>query len=444
MFGAICGDIIGSVYEFNNIKTKDFPLFSEGCDFTDDTVMTIAVAVALHEYRENHSLTSFRDQVAEQMRYLGNKYPGRGYGGRFARWLSDPSMPAYNSLGNGSAMRVSPVAWAAGSLEEAEMLAEASAEPTHNHPEGIKGAKAVAAAIYMGRIRRSKKEIREYIEENYYPLDFTLDEIRDSYQFDETCPGSVPQAIVAFLESEDYEDAVRNAVSIGGDSDTIAAIAGSIAEAFYEEVPAEIKKQALSYLDDELKGYCSLFLSECEQVVDRSVEDTMRDYLISTLHSLAAAAAERGWLKNENEIQYIQTLWETGQRFVAYWVSNPNFVEHYGDNIRSMYYNISTVSLLAGMYYALSYHIDSETFDADAIFRELFTGDIFDTVAGVVTFDLSELQEYVNEQYRDIYLAIADFDPDQDTLEKMLYQEACAFFHIGCSIELHDLGAGLN
>lgn len=443
MFGAIVGDIVGSMYEFNNIKTKDFPLFGDKCDFTDDTVMTVAIANALHTYREQKSLSAFRDEAASQMRTLGRRYPGRGYGGRFARWLEDDGMGAYNSYGNGSAMRVAPAAWAAGSIEEAEMLARASAEPTHNHPEGIKGAEAVAAAIYMGRIRKSKREIRDYIEEKYYKLDFTLDEIRPGYGFDETCQGSVPQAIEAFLESEDFEDAIRNAVSIGGDSDTIAAITGSIAEAFYGEVPSDIKHRAMSYLSEELRACCGIFAAECGDDEQPEAE-VMGEFLTNILHAFGQAAADRGWLSSRDEIIYVRELWETGQRFVAYWLGNSSFVEHYGGDDRDMYYNISTISLLSGLYYALSYNIDNESFDADDVFRELFSGSIFDVVAGAVSFEMDELQEFINEQYKEMYTLIRSFEPDGDTLQKLLYQGACAFFQIGCSMELHDLGAGIG
>lgn len=441
MFGAICGDIIGSRFEHHNIKTKEFELKDPSCRFTDDTVMTIAVANALHTYRENRSLSQFKTEVASQMRYLGNKYPHAGYGGRFAAWLRDETMGPYQSFGNGSAMRVSPVAWVAGSVEEAEMLAQASAEPTHDHPEGIKGAKAIAVCIYLARLQKDKREIRQYIEDNYYPLDFSLDEIRDDYVFDVTCQGSVPQAIVAFLESDSYEDAVRNAISIGGDSDTIAAMAGSIAEAFYGSVPSDIRSWAISKLDDTLKAFCSIFLTESEGDHPQEVQ-VMGEFLTNTLHTLAGAAAKRGWLRDATEIIYVQDLWETGQRFVAYWMANPEFAAHYDGNSRAMFYNISTVSLLAGIYYALDYNIDADSFDADRIFGELFHGNIYDTVAGVSSIDLSDLQNFVNEQYRDLDILIGNYEPDDDTREKLLYQVACAFFQIGCSIELHDLGAG--
>ena len=258
MFGAICGDIIGSRFEAHNIKTKDFELMHPDCCFTDDTVMTIAIANALHTYRENRSLSQFKEEVASQMRYLGTKYPNAGYGGRFYHWIHDPTMGPYQSFGNGSAMRVSPVAWVAGSIEEAEMLAQASAEPTHDHPEGIKGAKAIAAAIYLARLQKSKREIREYIEEHYYPLDFSLDEIREDYTFDVTCQGSVPQAFMALFESVGFEDAIRNAVSIGGDSDTIAAIAGGMAEAFYG-IPDPVRIRGLSFLNPMLREILEAF-----------------------------------------------------------------------------------------------------------------------------------------------------------------------------------------
>lgn len=233
MYGAIIGDIVGSKYEFDNIKTKDFPLFSPGCDFTDDSLMTIAVAKALIRAREEQA--GFRDVLVEEMQELGRKYPHPqgGYGGRFAGWLRSRNPEPYYSFGNGSAMRVSPCGLYAVTLEEALALAEASAAVTHDHPEGIKGAQATAAAIFLARVGKSKEEIRDYIQENFYPLDRSLDEIRPVYRFNETCQGTVPEAITAFLESDSFEDAIRNAISIGGDSDTIGAITGAIAWSFY-------------------------------------------------------------------------------------------------------------------------------------------------------------------------------------------------------------------
>lgn len=236
MIGAIAGDIIGSVYEFNNIKTKDFPLFTRGSTYTDDTIMTAAVAKALLQSRDNHA--DFRTLLIEEMQSFGRRYPNPmgGYGANFAKWLTSPNPSPYNSYGNSSAMRVSPCGYIAVSLAEALSLAKASAEVTHNHPEGIKGAQAVAGAIFLALNDKDKDEIASFIKKNFYDLDFTLDEIRPSYQFNGSCQGTVPQAIVAFLESTSFEDAIRNAVSLGGDSDTLAAITGSIAYAYYSDI----------------------------------------------------------------------------------------------------------------------------------------------------------------------------------------------------------------
>lgn len=253
MLGAILGDIVGSKYEFDNIKTKEFPFVSRGCTFTDDTVMTIAVARAV--MRMHKEGCDFTKAVVEEMKLLGNEYIRVGYGGRFYLWLKSDSPRPYNSYGNGSAMRVSPCGLYAKNLEEALKLAKESAEVTHNHPEGIKGAQAVAAAIYLAKSKKSKEEIAGYIRENFYPMEETLDEIRPYYDFNESCQGSVPQAITAFLESKSFEDAIRNAVSIGGDSDTIAAITGSIALAFYRNESEEWKDYA-----DALKALAKIFL----------------------------------------------------------------------------------------------------------------------------------------------------------------------------------------
>lgn len=245
MIGAIIGDIVGSVYEWNNIKTKDFPPFSSGCFFTDDTVMTLAIAEGLMNGGGPE------DFIAAMKKY-GRLYPDSGYGGRFGSWLFSDGINPYNSWGNGSAMRVSPVAWAFDILSEVEKYAEISAAVTHNHPEGIKGAQATAAAIFLARKGKTKEEIKAYIENKYgYNLNRSLDEIRPNYRFNESCQETVPEAIIAFLESVDFEDAIRNAISLGGDSDTLAAITGSIAEAAYG-IPKDIKEKALSILDQGL------------------------------------------------------------------------------------------------------------------------------------------------------------------------------------------------
>ena len=250
MTGAIIGDVIGSRFEFDNFKSKEFELFDSECDFTDDSVMTIAIAKTLTHYDTIDDIEEFKMRLINVLHEVGVQYPNCGYGGRFWEWMMHGGTEPYNSYGNGSAMRVSPVAWFASSLEECEKLAAATAEITHNHPEGIKGAVSVAGAIYLARESKSMDEIKEYVS-RFYTIDFTLDEIREDYDFYEICQKSVPQAFEAFFESTSFEDTIRNAISIGGDSDTIAAIAGSVAEAYYG-VDEDIKETALSYLDDYL------------------------------------------------------------------------------------------------------------------------------------------------------------------------------------------------
>lgn len=250
MIGAIIGDIVGSRFEFDNHKTKNFEFFTDECDFTDDSVMTLAVAKSLIDYEKIEDYEGYKKELVKVMHEVGMNYPSCGYGGRFYVWMMDNHTEPYNSYGNGSAMRVSPVAWFAQSLEECEKLASATAEVSHNHPEGVKGAVAVAGSIFLARMGKTKEEIEEYVSQ-YYTIDFTLDEIRGTYDFYEICQRSVPQALEAFFESTSFEDAIRNAISIGGDSDTIAAMAGAIAEAFYG-IDEDTKESALSYLDMEL------------------------------------------------------------------------------------------------------------------------------------------------------------------------------------------------
>jgi len=243
--GAIAGDMIGSVYEFRPIKEMDFPLFLDYSKFTDDTVMTVANADWL--------LTG--DSLLGIMQDYGNRYPHAGYGGMFRSWLREDEPKPYNSFGNGSAMRVSPIGWAFDSLEETLDAAKRSAEVTHNHPEGIKGAQATAACVFLARTGKSKQEIKEYVESTFgYNLCRTCDEIRPNYHFDVTCQGSVPESIIAFLESTDFESAVRLAVSLGGDADTMGAITGGIAEAYYGGVPKHIRKEVLKRLPNEFIG----------------------------------------------------------------------------------------------------------------------------------------------------------------------------------------------
>src|SRR5262245_1638426 len=245
MLGAIAGDVIGSVHEGSGTKTKEFPLFTPDSRFTDDTVLTVAVA---------DCLLHGRDYVDGLHEYF-HAYPAAGYGGTFFLWAGHRRRQPYQSWGNGSAMRVSPVAYAATTLEEVLAEARRSAAVTHDHEQGVRGAQAAAAAVFLARTGAGKDEIRRYTEEQFgYFLDERLDDIRPTYHFDVSCQGSVPQSILAFLESDGFEDAVRNAISLGGDADTMACIAGAIAEPFYGGVPPHIAGPALALLDDRLRG----------------------------------------------------------------------------------------------------------------------------------------------------------------------------------------------
>ena len=261
LYGAIFGDMAGSTYEWHPVKNKKFETFPIKSHFTDDTVMTLAVASWLS------STNRTSDALVKSMQYFGSLYPYAGYGRNFYNWLRDEDPQPYYSWGNGSAMRVSPCAWFAKTLHEAETLAEASAIVTHNHPEGIKGAQAVAAAIYMAKIGSSKEVIKDYIETAYgYNLSRTIQEIKDSgYDFDSTCQGSVPESIIAFLESDDFEDCIRKAIWLGGDADTQAAIAGSIAEAYYGRVPG----QFIGVVEKKLDAYLLSVLNKFNNFINR-------------------------------------------------------------------------------------------------------------------------------------------------------------------------------
>ncbi|MFP3999880.1 MAG: ADP-ribosylglycohydrolase family protein [Desulfobacterales bacterium] len=250
MLGAIAGDIIGSVYEARPVKSKDFPLFSRKCCFTDDTVLTVAVADAI--------LTGA--DYTEKFHEYFDRYPYAGFGGSFMQWAMLRSREPYYSFGNGSAMRVSPVGFAFDDIEKVLAEAERSATVTHNHPEGIKGAQATAASVFLAKTGAGKEGIRDFVSERFgYRLDERLENIRKTYRFDVSCQGSVPQSITCFLESEGWEGAVRNAISLGGDADTMAAIAGGIAQGFYG-IPEHIAQKALSYLDDSLKQVTDEFV----------------------------------------------------------------------------------------------------------------------------------------------------------------------------------------
>lgn len=256
MIGAIIGDIVGSRFERANHKSTDFELFTKECHFTDDTVMTLAVAKALLE--SDGDLSTLGSNAAKCMQEIGRSYPNCGYGQMFWLWLHKKNPKPYNSLGNGSAMRVSPVAYAAKTMEQCLDFSDAVTNVSHNHPQGMLGAQAAAAATWAALHDWSKQEIEELIQDQFYDLSFTIEELRPHYHFDATCPGSVPQAIKAFLESNNFEDAIRLAVSIGGDSDTIAAIAGGIAGAYYG-VPDNIAECALTYLPKDLRDILAEF-----------------------------------------------------------------------------------------------------------------------------------------------------------------------------------------
>ena len=286
MYGAILGDIIGSPFEFDRgDKTKDFKLFSRRSHFTDDSVMTLAVCEALLKVGQDATVKEIEDAVISSMQSWGRRYPHAGYGGYFRRWLTACHPEPYNSFGNGSAMRVSAVGWLYDSLENTRTVAKATANVTHNHPEGIKGAEATASAIFMARNGSSKEEIKKYIEnEFHYDLNRTLDEIRPSYHMDETCQKTVPEAIIAFLEAKDFEDAIRNAVSLGGDTDTLGAITGSIAEAYYR-IPEWLMTECRKRINRDMRVVLDDFndaLSNQDDFPDsnKMIEDAIDQYYV--------------------------------------------------------------------------------------------------------------------------------------------------------------------
>lgn len=299
MYGAILGDIIGSPFEFDRgDKTKDFKLFSRRSHFTDDSVMTLAVCEALLKVGQDATVKEIEDAVITSMQSWGRRYPHEGYGGYFRCWLTARHPEPYNSFGNGSAMRVSAAGWLYDSLEKTRVVAKATANVTHNHPEGIKGAEATASAIFMARNGSSKEEIKKYIEnEFHYDLNRTLDEIRPSFHMDETCQKTVPEAIIAFLEARDFEDAIRNAVSLGGDTDTLGAITGSIAEAYF--------------------GISETLISECRNRINKDMRDVVdafysfvrKDDLPNT-NQMIEKAIDKYYVHNDKEgmILFMDTL----------------------------------------------------------------------------------------------------------------------------------------
>jgi len=258
MIGAIAGDIIGSVYEYIRTKTLDFPLFSQDSELTDDTVLTVAVADCLLNKKDY--VKTFRDYA--------RRYPHCGFGGGFAAWATSPDPKPYNSFGNGSAMRVSAVGFFHDTIEKVLREAKASSEVTHNHPEGIKGAQATAAAVFMARTGSTKSEIKDYVTKQFgYNLDRRLDDIRETYEYDITCQGTVPEALIAFMESTSYEDAIRKAISLGGDADTLACITGGIAQAFYKQTPMMILMEARKRLTPDLLKIVDQFEQRCPDAV---------------------------------------------------------------------------------------------------------------------------------------------------------------------------------
>lgn len=256
MLGAVIGDIVGSRFEDHRATDKNFDLFTPEDRITDDTVMTIAVAKALMDC--DHDFSDLSGKAVHWMRDLGRQYPDCGYGEAFREWLFSDDPKPYNSFGNGAAMRVSPCGIAAESLEEAKVFAHDVTVITHNHPDGLKGAEVTAVAVYLARSGMSREELRDYITQNYYKLDFTLDEIMDSYEFTPSCKDSVPQALEAFFEAQSFEEALRNAVLLGGDSDTIAAITSSVAKQYFS-VPDSITRKALTYVPEELQEMAEEF-----------------------------------------------------------------------------------------------------------------------------------------------------------------------------------------
>ena len=285
MYGAILGDIIGSPFEFDRgDKTKDFKLFSRRSHFTDDSVMTLAVCEALLKVGQDATVKEIEDAVISSMQSWGRKYPHEGYGGYFRCWLTARHPEPYNSFGNGSAMRVSAAGWLYDSLEKTRVVAKATANVTHNHLEGIKGAEATASAIFMARNGSSKEEIKKYIEnEFHYDLNRTLDEIRPSFHMDETCQKTVPEAIIAFLEARDFEDAIRNAVSLGGDTDTLGAITGSIAEAYFgisETLISECRNRINKDMRDVVDAFYSLVREDDSPNTNQMIEKAIKQYYV--------------------------------------------------------------------------------------------------------------------------------------------------------------------
>ena len=298
MLGAIIGDIVGSRFEWHNNRNKKFDFLTHKCFFTDDSVMSLAVAKAILNCNGNYANLSA--EAVATMQSVGRPYPGCGYGGSFYNWMYSDRPKPYGSYGNGAAMRVSACGFVARSLEEAIELSRKVTEVTHNHPEGIKGAEATAVAIYMARTGSSLLDIQDYIHKHYYKINFKLDDIRDTYEFNETCQDTVPQALEAFFESMSFEDAIRNAISIGGDSDTLGAIVGGIAEAYYG-IPTDIRSHALTFLDDTLLKILTDFENKYPSKVEISTDKS--SYAVETPKSAKVVGSDRGEILTSSHAQ---------------------------------------------------------------------------------------------------------------------------------------------
>lgn len=305
MYGAILGDIIGSPFEFDRgRKTKDFDLFSKGCGYTDDSVMTVAIAEALIAVGPDATISEIKEAVIAGMQDWGERYPYAGYGGSFRHWLRESNPKPYGSYGNGSAMRVSAVGWLYPSMERTREVAKATAAVTHNHKEGIKGAESTACAIFMARNGASKEEIKSYVEQEYhYDLNRTLDEIRPTYHHVESCQETVPQAIIAFLESKNYEDAIRNAVSLGGDTDTLAAITGGIAEAFYG-MPAILRAECRDRLPEEMLQVVSVF----DEILGRTDGKNTVDEDLASNEALEIALSQLYQKNDDDSLLFVTNI----------------------------------------------------------------------------------------------------------------------------------------
>ena len=314
MYGAIIGDIVGSIYEFTGNKKKMFPLFSPYCKPTDDSVMTVAVAEVLLSLSGEESDDVVKKRLIESMKAWGLRYPRAGYGGRFGAWLRAVDSRPYNSFGNGSAMRVSACGWLYDDIDAARKMARLSAEVTHNHSEGIKGAESIASAIFMARTGASKEDIKNYITREFgYDLNRTCDDIRPIYSFDVTCQGSVPESIIAFMDGEDYEDVIRNAISLGGDTDTQAAIAGSIAEAFYG-IRDEIIINAKQYIPEDIQSVIDGFYNAIGKteitVTDRFSVNQREVCMFQISYGIIEEYIKRGslWERQDGEMFIVDAI----------------------------------------------------------------------------------------------------------------------------------------